>query len=99
MPERLLTRPFVLASLATFTHGMAFALFIHFPGFLEDLGATEVIIGLIVGFAAVASIVVRPWVGRAMDRLVDVRHQAEGSRFVLHECRFRLRRHLTSRPS
>ncbi len=68
MPEKLLTRPFVLASLATFSHGMAFALFIHFPGFLEDLGATEVIIGLIVGFAAVASIIVRPWVGRAMDR-------------------------------
>lgn len=58
----------MLASLATFTHGMAFALFIHFPGFLEGLGATEVIIGLIVGFAAVASIIVRPWVGGVMDR-------------------------------
>ena len=68
MPDKLLSRPFVLASLATFTHGMAFALFIHFPGFLEGLGATEVIIGLIVGFAAVASIIVRPWVGRVMDR-------------------------------
>lgn len=68
MPDKLLTRPFVLASLATFTHGMAWALFIHFPGFLEDLGASEAIIGLIVGFAAVASIVVRPWVGKAMDR-------------------------------
>ncbi|NNC91016.1 MAG: MFS transporter [Acidimicrobiia bacterium] len=68
MPEKLLSRPFVLASLATFTHGMAFALFIHFPGFLEELGATEVIIGLIVGFAAIASIVVRPLVGRLMDR-------------------------------
>ena len=67
MPEKLLSRPFVLASLATFTHSMAFALFIHFPGFLEDLGATEIIIGLIVGFAAVASIVVRPTVGRLMD--------------------------------
>ena len=68
MPEKLLSRPFVLAALATFTHGMAFALFIHFPGFLEDLGATEVIIGLIVGFAAIASIVVRPLVGRLMDK-------------------------------
>lgn len=68
MADRLLTRPFVMASAATFTHGMAWALFVHFPGFLEDLGATEVIIGLIVGCAAVASIAVRPWVGRAMDR-------------------------------
>ena len=67
MPDKLLSRPFVLASLATFTHSMAFALFIHFPGFLEDLGATEIVIGLIVGFAAVASIIVRPLVGRLMD--------------------------------
>lgn len=68
MPEKLLSRQFVLASLATMAHGMAFALFIHFPGFLEELGASEVVIGLIVGFAAVASIAVRPWVGQAMDR-------------------------------
>ena len=68
MPEKLLSRPFVLVSLATSMHSMAFALFIHFPGFLADLGATEVVIGLIVGFAAVASIIVRPWVGKAMDR-------------------------------
>lgn len=68
MSDKLLSRPFVLAALASFTHGMAFALFLHFPGFLEDLGATEVIIGLIVGFAAVASIMVRPWVGRVMDQ-------------------------------
>jgi MFS family permease len=68
MRETLLNRQFVLAALATFTHGMAWALFVHFPGFLEQLGATEVIIGLIVGFAAIASIVVRPWVGIAMER-------------------------------
>ena len=68
MPDKLLSRPFALASLATFTHGMAFALFIHFPGFLEGLGATEAVIGLIVGFAAIASILVRHWVGRVMDQ-------------------------------
>lgn len=68
MPDKLLSRPFVLAALATFSHGMAYSLYVHFPGFLEGLGATEVIIGLIVGFAAVASITVRPWVGRVMDR-------------------------------
>lgn len=66
-PERLLTKQFVLGSLATASHNMAFALFIHFPGFLGDLGATEVVIGLIVGFAAVASIAIRPWVGKVMD--------------------------------
>ncbi|MGI9647817.1 MAG: MFS transporter, partial [Acidimicrobiia bacterium] len=68
MSGKLLSRPFVLASLATFSHGMAFALFIHFPGFLDELGATEAVIGLIVGFAAIASILIRPWVGRLMDQ-------------------------------
>jgi len=46
---------------------MAWALFIHFPGFLLGLGASEVEIGLLVGLTALASVVVRPWVGRAMD--------------------------------
>ncbi len=66
-PERLFSKQFVLGSLTTASHSMAFALFIHFPGFLEDLGATEVVIGLIVGFAAIASIAIRPWVGKVMD--------------------------------
>ena len=66
-PERLFSKQFVLGSLATASHSMAFALFIHFPGFLEDLGATEVVIGLIVGFAAIAAIAIRPWVGKVMD--------------------------------
>jgi MFS family permease len=66
--ERLLTRPFVLAFAATFFHGMAWALFIHLPGHLEDLGAGEVEIGAIIGFAAVASVAIRPWVGRLSDR-------------------------------
>ena len=48
--------------------GMAFTLFLHFPGFLKGLGAGEVEIGLIVGLTAVASIAVRPSVGRAMDQ-------------------------------
>ncbi len=67
MRDRLLTRPFVLAWLANLVQGMAFTMFLHFPGFLQDLGAHEVEIGLLVGLTAVASIAVRPWVGRAMD--------------------------------
>lgn len=67
MTDRLLTRPFVLAWLANMAQGMAFTMFLHFPGFLQGLGADEVEIGLIVGLTAVASIAVRPTVGRAMD--------------------------------
>lgn len=58
----------MFAWLANMAQGMAFTMFLHFPGFLKGLGAGEVEIGLIVGLTAVASIAVRPTVGRAMDR-------------------------------
>lgn len=47
---------------------LAWALFLHFPGFLQRLGARETTIGAVIGTAAVASVAVRPWVGRQMDR-------------------------------
>ena len=68
MTDRLLTKPFVFSWLANMAQGMAFTMFLHFPGFLKGLGAGEVEIGLIVGLTAVASIAVRPSVGRAMDQ-------------------------------
>ena len=65
--DRLLTKPFVLVSLANVFNGLSFNLFLHFPGFLQDLGAEAVQIGVIVGAAAIAAIAVRPAVGAAMD--------------------------------
>ncbi len=65
--EPLLTRPFVLCSVANFAQGLAFNLFLHFPGFLKELGAGEVQIGLIAALTAVASIAARPALGRSMD--------------------------------
>jgi len=64
----LLTAPFVLACTVNLLQGMSFFMFVHLPRFLSDLGADEVGIGLIVAAAAVASLLVRPWVGTAMDR-------------------------------
>jgi MFS family permease len=57
----------VLCAVANLMQGIAFNLFLHFPGFLKDLGAKEAEIGLISALTAVASILVRPWVGRFMD--------------------------------
>ncbi len=65
--ERLLTPPFVLCSLATFAQALAFNLFLHLPGYLDRLGASEVRIGFIFGLASVAAIGVRPSIGRTMD--------------------------------
>jgi len=69
MPEaRLLTRPFVLCFAANLAQGLSFSLFLHFPGFLNRLGASEVEIGLISGIAGMAAILARPPIGPSMDR-------------------------------
>ena len=68
MPRDLiLTRDFALVFAANVLHGLSFFLFIHLPRFLTDIGADEVDIGLIIGVAAIAAIVSRPKIGRAMD--------------------------------
>jgi MFS family permease len=66
--ERLFTKPFLLVSVANFTSGMAYALFLHFSGYLADLGASDTQIGLIYATTAVASIAMRPLLGTVMDR-------------------------------
>ncbi len=63
----LLRGPFVLAWCAALMEGLSWALFLHFPGYLQDLGATEVQIGLVVGVASITSVVIRPWVGAVSD--------------------------------
>ena len=66
--ERLLTRPFLLCAFANTLQSLAFNLYLHLPGFLHDLGAGEVQIGMIVAATSVASIAARPPLGRAIDR-------------------------------
>jgi MFS family permease len=65
---RILTTPFILAWLVNLLHGLSFFMFIHLPRFLAELGADEVVIGLIVAASALASIAIRPAVGTALDR-------------------------------
>ncbi len=65
--ERLLTPAFLLCFSGSFVQCLAFNLYLHLPGFLKDLGADEVLIGLIAGLTAVAAIASRPTVGRSMD--------------------------------
>jgi MFS family permease len=67
MPNRLFTRAFVSVFLANTFMELAWSLFLHFPGYLHELGADEFQIGILVGVAALASIGIRPWIGRAMD--------------------------------
>ena len=46
---------------------LSFALLIHFPGYLSDLGATEGVIGLLYSASALVSLLFRPWLGRLLD--------------------------------
>ena len=64
----LLSRNFVLAWLVSFFSGLAYFLFVHFPRFLEGMGADEAEIGRIAGATVFAALLIRPMVGRAMDR-------------------------------
>jgi MFS family permease len=65
--KRLLTRAFVLAFASHFVFNLAFNLFLHLPGFLKVLGATEVSIGVVYGLTALTTVLVRPALGRIMD--------------------------------
>lgn len=66
-PQPLWTRAFVLAWAANFLHSTGFHAFVHLPGWLEGLGAGEVLIGVLIATMAVAAIAARPFVGRLMD--------------------------------
>ena len=64
----LLSPLFLLLMLAAFLANMAFTLFLHFPGFLTDLGASEFDIGVLYAVAAAVAIALRPWMGRLVDQ-------------------------------
>lgn len=46
---------------------LSFALLIHLPGYLSDLGATEGLIGVLYSASAIVSLVLRPYLGRVLD--------------------------------
>jgi len=52
---------------AAITLELSFSLLIHVPGYLSELGATEGMIGLLFSAGALASLVMRPLLGRILD--------------------------------
>lgn len=65
--EPVLTRAFVLVSVAHFLQGLSIFTFVHLPGYLHQLGAGETLIGFLYGLLAFAALAARPAIGRAMD--------------------------------
>ena len=66
---RLITRPFLLLVSAHFLEGLAYASMLLLPLYLQHLRASRTEIGIIMATAAVSGLVVRPFVGWALDRL------------------------------
>jgi MFS family permease len=66
--ERLYTRPFALCALASFAQAVSFGFFLHFPGFLKELGARESEIGVLMALTALSAVALGPFFGRLMDR-------------------------------
>jgi MFS family permease len=65
--QSFVSRWFALVFLSACASELCSSLLVHFPGYLLELGADEVRIGLIVGIAGLATILVRPLAGRVMD--------------------------------
>jgi MFS family permease len=65
--QSFLSRWFALVFLSACATELCNSLLVHFSGYLLELGADEVRIGLIVGVAGLATILVRPGAGRLMD--------------------------------
>lgn len=65
----LITRDFVLLFTAHLLFGLSFWPYVLLPVFLQKLGADLFTVGLIMGSASLAGILIRPWVGSALDRM------------------------------
>ncbi|HSB06080.1 MAG TPA: MFS transporter [Thermodesulfobacteriota bacterium] len=79
MPK-ILTRDFVLCFFAQFTFTSVFHTLIPtLPIYLLRLGSTEVEIGVLIGTLGVSSLVLRPFVGRALLRIPERRFMIAGA--------------------
>ncbi|WDT75699.1 MAG: MFS transporter [Candidatus Manganitrophus sp.] len=65
----LITRAFILLFAAHLLFGLSFWPYVLLPVFLQQLGADLFTVGLIMGTASFSGILIRPWVGAALDRI------------------------------
>lgn len=66
---KLLTRNFMLLFFGHLFFGFSFWPYVLLPVFLQDLGSDLTGIGIIMGIASVAGILIRPWIGVALERV------------------------------
>ncbi|NNF63991.1 MAG: MFS transporter [Acidimicrobiia bacterium] len=66
--NRLFTPQFAFTFASFFFQGVSFAVFLHLSGFLRDLGASELTIGALLGFASIGAVFLRLGLAVAIDR-------------------------------
>ena len=72
MTQKILTRDFILCFFAYFAFGFVFNILVPtLPVYLSRLGSNEVEIGILIGSFAVFSLVLRPFVGKALLRIPE----------------------------
>ncbi len=65
----LFSAQFMLLLLANFSISTCFGAFFIFPLYVIEIGGTKTSIGILMGAMALASVIVRPWVSTAVDKI------------------------------
>jgi MFS family permease len=77
---KILTHDFILCFFAQFTFTSVFHLLIPtLPIYLSKMGSTEVEIGILIGALGVSSLVLRPFVGKALLRISERNFMVAGT--------------------
>jgi predicted MFS family arabinose efflux permease len=80
MTQKILTRDFLLACFAQFAFTSVFYMLIPtLPIYLSRVGSTEVEIGILIGIAGFSSLVIRPFVGRALLKILEKNFMIAGA--------------------
>ena len=80
MTQKILNRDFVLAFFAQFAFTFVFYILVPtLPIYLSRLGSTEVEIGVLIGSFAVFSVVLKPFVGRALLTIPEKKFMIAGA--------------------
>jgi MFS family permease len=78
--QKILTRDFTLSFFAQFAFSSVFCILIPtLPIYLSRLEATEAEIGVLIGIFSVSSLVLRPFVGRALTRIPEKKFMTAGT--------------------
>jgi MFS family permease len=78
--EKILTRDFILSFFAQFAFSSVFCILIPtFPIYLSGKGSPEAEIGLLIGVLSVSSLILRPFVGRALLRIPEKKFMITGA--------------------